>query len=281
MDNYNKNQMKGTISKHLGTDEEYLGAGLWTPHRCDVTVSAFDSTALRSQAVSLLQELWACGIRAELGQISSGQMNRIPRYKQDGASWLVTIKPGSVTGERTLKIKSLLSSRQDVELKGSELIPWIKSELVERDRRDMIAEQRTAPGRVHRYTSSDMTPRTVSDLQPSADVRILAADRKGRKINRNTIIDLAQSTAANLSEMYLKCPVVTVDVRADILDEIKFMGLSDTEGWKRLVQNVPAPERKYVLSIQELLEEIKTEGHKECWVFSFRTWGGGIIHLQA
>jgi hypothetical protein len=46
-----------------------------------------------------------------------------------------------------------------------------------------------------------------------------------------------------------------------------------------LVQNLPATERNYVLEVQKRLEDLKGEGHREAWVYSFRSGGAGIMRL--
>jgi len=279
MAKYNRSVVKATTSKHATTEEDHYSTSAWATRRCDVIVSTFDSSGLHSPAISLLQELWANGIRAELGKDTTGQESLVHQYKNEGASWIVTVKQG-IVGERTLKVKSLRTKKQDIELKNSELVSWLKTELAERHVKSMAAE-RHLPLRLPRYSSADLVPRAVAEDQHlDMDVRILASERKNRKANRTAIIDAAQRTASEISNAYLKCPIVAVDVKEDILEQIKLIGLQDVEGWKKLLQSSPAQDRKYVLEVQELLEQLKSEGNRECWIFSFRTGSGGIIHLQ-
>ncbi|KAF8245130.1 Serine/threonine-protein kinase [Wilcoxina mikolae CBS 423.85] len=278
MAKYNRSVVKAITSKHAITEDDHHSTSAWVTRRCDVIVSTFDSSTLHSPAISLLQELWANGIRAELGQDTTGQESLLHHYKNDGASWIVTVKQG-IVGERTLKVKSL-RTKQDIELKNSELISWLKTELAERHLKSMAAE-RHLPIRLPRYSSADLVPRAVAEEQhPDMDVRILASERKNRKVNRTAIIDAAQRTASEISNAYLKCPIAAVDMKEDILEQIKLIGLQDAEGWKKLLQSSPAQDRKYVLGVQELLEQLKSEGNRECWIFSFRAGNGGIVHLQ-
>lgn len=275
---YNRGLVKATTSKHAIGEDERDGGGAWATRRCDVIVSAFDSSALCSAGISLLRELWANGIRAELGKDITGQESLVHQYRSDGASWIVMVKQG-IAGERNLKVKSL-HTKQDVELKNSEIISWLKTELSERHSRTVVVERQT-PTRLPRYSSTELVPRApVEDQHPDMDVRILASERKGRKVHRSTIIDAAQRIALEICGSYLKCPIAALDVRDDILEQIKLMGLQNAEGWKKLLQDSPAQERKYVLEVQDLLEQLKSEGNKECWIVSFRAGSGGIMHLQ-
>jgi len=291
MSTYNKRLTK-TTTKHGAEDEHHL-TGVWATRRCDVIVSAFDSTALRSFGISLLQELWANGIRAELGKNITGMESLVHQYKHDGASWIVTVKQGLVSGERSLKVKNL-HTKQDVELRNSELISWLKTELAEQERRSLHG----APTRLSRHSShfpSDLTIPGIpggAEAHADVDVRILASDRKGRKanrtvidttqrkVNRKSIINAALRTAAETSAVYLKCPIAAVDVKSEMLEEIlRIAGPDDQEGWKKLVQSVPVQEKKYVYEIQELLTTIKGEGHRLCWIFSFRSGAAGIVRM--
>jgi translation initiation factor 2-alpha kinase 4 len=270
MSKYNRGLIGAAASKHAAEDEHHI-TGAWATRRCDVIVSAFDSVALRSSGISLLQELWANGIRAELGKNITGMESLVHQYKHDGASWVVTVKQGLISGERSLKVKNL-HTKQDVDLKNSELVSWLKTELAERDR------LRNAPARLSRHFSADMVPRAPGEeTHVDMEVRIWASERKGRKVNRAAIIEAAQRSAAEVSAAYLKCPAVAVDVRGDLLEQI--LRVHSAEGWKKLAQNLPATERNYVLDIQKHLDELKAEGHKEAWVYSFRTGGTGIVRL--
>ncbi|KAI5790224.1 kinase-like domain-containing protein [Geopyxis carbonaria] len=279
MSKYQRNLAKSaSASRHGAAEEEQLHTtGPWATRRCDVIVSSFDNTALRTQGISLLQELWANGIHAELGHSSAIQENVYHAYKQEGVSWIVTVKPDLISGDLNLRVKSL-NSKTDVPIKHSEIISHLKGELAERDRKSLSAERQYLPTKLLRHTSADTTARLVGD-EPSLDVRVLAADRKGRKINRGAIIDAAQRASLEISATLLKLPVAAVDVKENILDEIKHLRVTDADGWKKLVNNSLATDRKYISQVQELLEELQGEGHNEVLLYSFRTGGGRICYL--
>jgi translation initiation factor 2-alpha kinase 4 len=272
MAKYNRNFLKSALSKHNTTEEDHR---LWNTRRCDVIVSAFENSALGTQAITVLQELWANGIRADLGKRVIGGENLSQQYKNDGASWIVIVKQGAISGERSLKIKGLLT-KVDVELKVSELITWLKTEISERDRKSIVAE-RSLP-RLSRHVPMDSF--VYDEQQGAMDVRIITSRKGGRKINRQAVIEATQRTASEVSASYLKCPILAVELRDEIIDDIKAIGLQDLEGWKRLAHNVNPNERKYIIQVQEELEALKSEGHRQCWIFGFRTKAGGIFHLQ-
>ncbi|KAL7276889.1 eukaryotic translation initiation factor 2-alpha kinase [Rhizina undulata] len=257
---------------------------LWlTTRRCDVLVASFCPQTLRSQGISLLQELWANDISAELAVDASSLEKLVNTYKPEGLGWIVVVKQ-VVTGERTVKVKSL-GRREDVEVKMTELVAYLKGEIAERERRGADARR----GEAGLGREEDV----------GGEVRILGADRKGRKVKSNAIIDGAQRSALAQIQALHHSPIAAIDVRDEVLEEIKITPLSDTEGWRRLVQSVSAVDRKYIQAVHEFLLELAATvedesgggggggggwgsggtggggggsgGGKSCWIYNYRT----------
>jgi translation initiation factor 2-alpha kinase 4 len=250
----------------------------WATRRCDVIVASFDSKTLRTEGLTIVQELWANGIRAELAADATSTESLVNTHKGDGVSWVVIIKQGLLgAAERNLKVKNVFR-KDDYDLRQSDLVSFLKSELTERDRKALPMERHLLPARLPRHSSSNEVPRTSDEA--GQDVRILISDRKGRKISRNTIIDAAQRTASDSANAFVRCPIAAVDLREDVLDNIKMTSFHDTEGWKRLIQGAPAPDRKYIQEVQELINEIANEGEKMCVIYNFRT-GGCVFYYLA
>ena len=74
-----------------------------------------------------------------------------------------------------------------------------------------------------------------------------------------------------LSAGFLKAPVVAIDVRDDVLENIKHMDLGDAEGWRKLTNKAPATDRPYIGQVQQTLEFMRSDGLRECWVFNVRS----------
>jgi len=156
-------------------------------------------------------------------------------------------------------------------------VPFLKGELTERERKTLPVE-RHLPARLPRHTSQNEVPRVSEDT--GGDVRILVSDRKGRKISRNTIIDAAQRAAGEHANTFLRCPIAAVDLREDVLEMMKLTPFHDAEAWKRLIQGAPAPDRRYIQEVQELITEISNQGEKTCVIYNFRT-GGCVFYYLA
>lgn len=273
MSRYQRNFSK-TQSKR-GEDEN-LGA--WATRRCDVLVASFCSTALRTQGTTILQELWANGISAELAGDASSPEKLVNMHRGDGILYIVIIKQGLLlgSGERNLKVKNLFR-KEDTDLRNTELIPYLKNELAERDRK----ERSSIPIKLPRHSSSSEIPRgnTADDVE--MDVRILPSDRKGRKISRNTITDGAQRTAHEQVQGFLvNAPIAAIDIRDDLLEEIKSTTLQDSESWRKVIQKAPASDRRYMQQVHELVQEIAAEGCGSCFIYNYRT-GSMVFYYLA
>lgn len=267
--NFSKSQSK------RGEDENF---GPWAARRCDVLVASFCSTALRTQGTMILQELWANGINAELAGDASSHEQLVSAHRGDGISYIVIIKQGLLvgSGERNLKVKSLFK-KEDTDMRSTELVPFLKNEFAERDRK----ERNSLPVKLPRHTSSNEIPRGNSADDAEMDVRILSPDRKGRKINRNTITDGAQRTAHEQAQGFLSSsPIAAIDIRDDLLEGIKFTRLQDHESWRKVIQNASAMDRRYMQQVHELLQEIAAEGCSSCFIYNFRT-GSMVFYYLA
>jgi translation initiation factor 2-alpha kinase 4 len=267
-------------NRNHAEEDETPVCGPWTTRRCDVIVAAFDEASLYAAGLPLLVELWTHNIHADLGENVTGQEALAHEYREDGATWIVTVKKGAI-GERILKIRNL-HTLQEVEVPNSYFITWLANDLAERRRKEASVDP-SLPTHVPKAngTLKSRDPSSTTDM----DVRLVIPERKAaRKMNRTGIVEGARRNCTETAELYLKRPIAVVDIEEQFLEQIKSMGLQNTEGWKKMLQSVQAQDRKYMLEIQGLLQKLKSEGNKECWIFSTRKGNqqegnGGIVHL--
>lgn len=104
--------------------------------------------------------------------------------------WASTDVPNVDEQEGVLKVRSTIR-KEDTELRHSELIAWLKSEIRDRDRADGRTHDKV---RLLRQSSHQETTAAVStDHEP--DVRILTSLHRGKKVNRRTVIEEGISSA--------------------------------------------------------------------------------------
>lgn len=143
--------------------------------RCDVLVDSVDPAMLRSRGISIVQELWAADIRAEL-VIDSDVREGRSHYQQGRDDnlmydWIVLLKQ-----DKTLKVRNMVT-KEDTEIRGSDLVGQIRMEQRERER---LEGSRKTP----------QLKRELSEVnERDADLSILMAQTRSKKVNRKNIVE--------------------------------------------------------------------------------------------
>ncbi|KAI9760202.1 MAG: hypothetical protein M4579_001818 [Chaenotheca gracillima] len=252
--------------------------GHWAARRCDVLVASFDSKVLRTLGIEIVQKLWAHDMSAELAVDSRSPEELLAVYREDRHSWIVIIKQDSSSfGERILKVKSM-ARREDSDIRSSELVGWLRTEIRERDHREGTTAQRP---RLQHHGGSHHDQLPQSSDTSEQDVRLLITNLKTKRNNRRNIVEAAQTRAQELTHSLLDGPIAAIEVKDDILDAIRETRLSDPDSWRRIIQSVPLAERKYLSQVHELLNDMARDVKVEtrnAFIYSFRT--GSCIYYD-
>ncbi|KAI9807305.1 MAG: hypothetical protein M1833_000048 [Piccolia ochrophora] len=270
MSRFQKSTSKAFLKK---TADEIKGQ--WISRRCDALVASFDAAVLRSVGLSLLRQLWANDISAELAIDVRSPEELLSHYKDDRHSWIIIIKqdPGS-QGDRVLKVKSMVR-KDETDVRSSQLLGWLRSEIRERDQREGVKDR----AKLARKTSAQATG--PSSAEGEQDVRVLFPTFKGKRGNRRFIVEAAHNRASDLVQSFLDGPIAAVDVKDDVLDTIRDTSLADPDAWRRLIQSAPLTERKYLQHVHELLSDLARENKgatRNAFVYNYRT--GGCIYYD-
>ncbi|MCJ1421819.1 hypothetical protein MMC32_008186 [Xylographa parallela] len=256
------NAAKSFVRK--GDDES---AKLWTPRRCDVLIDSADSSVLRTTGIKIVQALWANGISAELViDLASNPSNSSLQSKEKASShgWMIQLKQ-----DDTSRIQSPVQ-KDDIEIRTSELVSYLRGEIRERDRSEAAKTDRKA---LLRHSSSHQDPGgNFVDREP--DVRVLTALNRSKKSNRRNIVEDAILRAQDLVQGFLDGPIAAVEMKDDIFEGLRDTRLSDPESWRRLIQNAPFAERQYLGNLHELLNDMSSEAKgasRNAFVYNFRT----------
>ena len=143
-------------------------------------VASFDPTVLRTLGVRVISELWENDISAELAVDTSSLEELLAKYKDDNHGWIIIAKLDSM--ERGFKVKNI-QRKEDIDVRSSELVSWIRSELRSRNQRGNLGETSKFP----RHNSQQDSSALARTRDP--DIRVLAAQHKGKKTNRRNIIE--------------------------------------------------------------------------------------------
>ena len=163
--------------KVLKNFEEDAG-NQWLPRRCDVLINSFDAATLRSTGIKILQELWANDISSELVIDTVALEGSGQQQTQEPHGYVVFIKQ-----DESLRVRNMVR-KEDVELRSSELVGWLRSELRDRDR----AEGRTYDRARLLRQASQQDP-VASSGDRDADVKVLVSLSRSKKTNRRNIIE--------------------------------------------------------------------------------------------
>lgn len=240
----------------------------WRPSRCNVLVTSFDPSILRTTGVELMQQLWANDISAELSRDFSSLEELMIAYRGDHHGWVVLVRHDSNSvGERALKIRNI-AKKEDAEVSANEVAGWLLAEIRERDHREQQQNPVHQLPRLRRGTSHGDT--LADSREP--EVRILATQHKGKKQNRHAIVDAAASRTRELTDSFLAdAPVAAIETSDEILESIRDTRLHDPDSWRAMIQGAPLQERKYLQQVLDLLRDMADVGKRGAFVFNYRT----------
>ncbi|KAL9100170.1 MAG: hypothetical protein Q9163_004420 [Psora crenata] len=231
----------------------------WVTRRCDVLIDCYDQELLEKCGAKVLSELWANHVSAELVGMgtymaASSAYTKSVHTKEDH-NWFVLLKSLDLA-----KVRS--SYRQDeAEVRMSDLVHYLRAEIRERDR----TEGRQPRATMLRHDSQPDGP----PVDKEVDVKLLMLQSKGKKLNRNTIVEEAIAQAQDWRASALENPIVAIETKDEVFQEIQNTRLEDAESWRRLIQGAPAGERQYLGQIHALLKEQR--GTNAAFIYNFRT----------
>ena len=151
--------------------------------QCDVLVASFDATVLRTLGLGVVRDLWENDISAELAVDGTSLEELLSKYRDDNHSWIVIAKPDSK--ERGFKVKSLVR-KEDLDLRGSEIVPYLRHELRTRNNREGSGDASKLPKVLG---SNDLG----ASNERANNVHVLVAQHRNKKSNRRNIIESGES----------------------------------------------------------------------------------------
>ncbi|KAL8914067.1 MAG: hypothetical protein Q9172_007161 [Xanthocarpia lactea] len=263
---YHKSSTKRTSKARRDQDTSSAWAQI---RRCDVLIDSFDKNLLRTTGLHVIQELWACGIHAELALSQSSEADHkgssVYGHNEDTMPYLYLV---NIKHEGSVKVRNV-TQNEETEMRTSELSSWFKSEMMRRER--------TEDGRKssHYHSHSDQVTPLV---ETGSNVHVLTAKTKGKKTNRRAIIEEAfarcQEFLHGLADGNVE--VAAIETKDDIFEGIRETRLGDTDSWKKFIQHAPAGERTYLQEVHEILKSKAAKakpGYRSVFLYNFRTGG--------
>ncbi|KAL8388988.1 hypothetical protein RB595_008881 [Gaeumannomyces hyphopodioides] len=227
--------------------------GISIPKRCDVLVASFDPTLLRTAGIDVLQMLWAQDISAELARDARSPEELVTKHREDSHYWHVIVKQQDMVKVKTPGRKDA----PDADMPPSQLCQWLRAEMRERESRVSAAAH--AVEAHHGYGTEGLHHHGGHHHMQQQEVRVLMAQTRSKKSNRQALVEQAQAAAARLVSGFLAGPVAAIETTDAVMELIRSTALSDAESWRRAEQAVGSSERKYMRELHEMLENFKVE----------------------
>lgn len=167
----------------------------WASRRCDVLIDGFDSDLLFTAGTKIATELWSIGVSAEVGldiNPDEGSIQGLAKDAKEIYTWVILIK-----NDGTLKVKNLFR-KDETELRKSELLGWMRSEIRDRER---LGGRNHEKSKLIRHSSQQDPINQSSNRE--ADVRVLMSLTKGKKVNRKTIVEEGKAKTHFSSEAFI------------------------------------------------------------------------------
>lgn len=139
--------------------------------------------------MKLIEELWSNDISAELAVDASSLEELMAKYKDSNHRWIVIAKQDSK--DRGFKVRNLMR-KEEFDIRTSELVPWLRSEVQARHQREGTADLR--------QPRQSSTQEALASQERANDVRILTPQHRSKKTNRRNIVELGTS-------MNHQCPI--------------------------------------------------------------------------
>jgi len=256
--------------------EDVKASGNLALRQYDVLVASFDPLVLRTSGIKILGELWENNISAGLAVDAHSQDELLSHYRENAPSWIVIIKhDASVGGKLEIRVKSLVR-KEDADVRSSELISYLRTEMRDRQQREGITRLAT------RGPAKSNHSEGTSNTAKIHNVQVLFAQHRSKKSNKWLVIEAAQEQAQKLLHSYRNAPIAAIETRDEILDQIGKTRLSDADSWRQAVQSAPLGDRNYLMQVQNMLERFRQswrDGEHEqdevasrvAFVYNFRT----------
>lgn len=260
----------------------------WKGSRCDVLVSSTQQEFVDLCGCEILGKLWLKNISADLVSARS-QDDLLHEASVIGASWIVLIRQGQQLARKSkkssnykpLKIRNVVTGK-DIDLDSyEELVNYLMGEIGSTED-DIEEESTTGPNQSETDTLAVEQLDTI-DLNQKITVVNNEAPR-GRKNNKRekwVVETNAKTVGAQVVQKLAQGPVLTFDVRDEVVDMISITSIHQQEEWVRKVlfsaNNLP---KSFAMNIYSSLVKEAAKGHSWCILVASRTSHSAIVDLR-
>lgn len=272
----------------------------WKPCRCDVLITSFSDSLLDTIGVSILNQLWKSGIKADFVHNCYTVDDVVSHAQSDGADWVIIIKQQSYfisnhkRRYKPLKVKRL-STDSDMDLDIEEFLELFQHEV---GSRTLINETASADeiheeefSREEKTTTSGFADLEIDDRSSSNSnaqrvvyvPNLASKSKKGNKRDKWMIEASAREAQQSIINSLTTTPIIAVDsIRDETLEMISITSLAQRDEWLRRVYgsaNNSAP-KNFATSIYNNLSKEAARGNKWAVLHCYKTGKSIVVDLQ-
>lgn len=229
-------------------------ANLWS--RCQVLVSSLSETSLKDQGLEVVKILWRHGINADLVRNAATAEDAMIQAMKENVPLLVIVKQAHAQTSANNNFKPLRVRRlnntgsqilSETDIKFSELALFVHNELgtsvsASNDSDVMIANSSEGITNVDFNSSSD---------------RVLILNEvgklKGGRKNKWQLEERSVEARTNFLNELNNMPIVSLDLRDDVIEAITSVAPQAVEDWKRRVVGLSPNQKAYIMNVQAKL----------------------------
>ncbi|KAG5417920.1 GCN2 [Candida metapsilosis] len=260
----------------------------WKGSRCDVLVSSTQQEFVDLCGYEVLGKLWLKNVSADIISARS-QDDLLHEASIVGASWIVLIRQGQQLARKSkkssnykpLKVKNVVSGK-DIDLDSyEELVNYLTSELGGSE--DDIEEE-SAPG-PNQPEDDTLAIEQLDSIDLNQKIIVVNNEApRGRKNNKREKWEVetnAKTIGSQVVQKLAQGPVLTFDVRDEVIDMISITSIHQQEEWVRKVlfsaNNLP---KSFAMNIHSSLVKEAAKGHSWCILVASRTSHSAIVDLR-
>lgn len=281
----------------------------WKKIRCDVLVTGMTDDSLRDSGFGIIKSLWANDISADLF-FSSSNEDIMDKSTSDSANWVIVIKQPNSQQRRKAKkatnqFKPLrvrnLTTGKDTDVEYEEVVDFISNEIEERNLEgDEVGTMAIQASNQSNFGSSggissdkgDPYSEQMSSLggpmfnvDIDQKVCIVPNDApRGRKNNKREKWEVesdSKASSANLIRSLATAPIISVDVRDEVLDMILITALNPSDEWiRKIVYSTNNFPKSFATNIYNTLVKEAAKGTKWAVLHAPKTDKTAVIDLQ-
>lgn len=226
----------------------------WLRPRCQVLVTSFSEGNIQGLCMDLVRLLWASGISSDLVRNFQSSEELIKYAEKEHVIFVVVVKQlhsfsMSNKAFKPLRVKTV-ATKVDTDLAVDELLPFVLAETNDRvssNRGEFLTPAPEVGGNEDDVAApTQQAGNRVVILHESGRI-------KGGRKNMWLLEERCREAMQNYMGELASAPIVTLDLKDDVLQAITTVPVGSQDEWKRRVISLSPMQKAYIFNVQAKL----------------------------